>query len=149
MEQRQYYGHNISTRKERATTMKVLGLDHMQLAIPAGAEQRARAFYAELLGFAEIPKPPALATRGGCWFQCGALQLHLGCEAEFAPARKAHPAFLVADLDAAQRALNAAGIVTTPDHTVTGVQRFYAADPFGNRLEFIQDGEGFNQERLK
>jgi catechol 2,3-dioxygenase-like lactoylglutathione lyase family enzyme len=125
--------------------MQVVGLDHIQLAIPAGAEERARAFYTGVLGFSEIPKPAALAARGGCWFQSGTAQIHLCVEDPFTPARKAHPALLVADLSAAQAALMGAGASITPVDAVAGVRRFYAADPFGNRLEFIQAGQGFNE----
>src|SRR5262245_18889 len=118
--------------------MSLLRFDHIQLALPAGGEEVARGFYAGLRVLAEIPKPEPLAARGGCWFASGSLQLHLGVEAPFAPARKAHPAFLVSDLDALGRRLSAAGVEITPDTAVAGVRRFYAADPFGNRLEFIQ-----------
>jgi catechol 2,3-dioxygenase-like lactoylglutathione lyase family enzyme len=127
--------------------MNIVGLDHIQLAMPAGGEAEARRFYGGLLGLAELPKPEQLAGRGGCWFAGPGLQLHLGVEREFAPARKAHPALLVADLAAARQALEAAGIATQPDDTVPGVRRFYAADPFGNRIEFIQDGDGFAQPK--
>ena len=126
--------------------MQIVGLDHIQLAMPAGREAEARRFYGELLGLAEMRKPAPLAARGGCWFARAGLQIHLGVEREFAPARKAHPAFLVADLDAARRALAEAGIAATPDDAVPGVRRFYAADPFGNRIEFIQSGDGFSQQ---
>lgn len=121
------------------------GLDHIQLAMPAGGEAEARRFYGEVLGLRELAKPAPLAARGGCWFEGPTLQLHLGVEQPFAPARKAHPAFLVADLAAWQAHLEQAGIATTPDETVPGVRRCYAADPFGNRLEFVQDGDGFSQ----
>lgn len=121
------------------------GLDHIQLAMPAGGETEARRFYGEVLGLRELPKPAPLATRGGCWFEGPHLQLHLGVEQPFAPARKAHPAFLVADLAAWQAHLEQVGIAITPDETLPGVRRFYAADPFGNRLEFIQEGNGFSQ----
>ncbi|HEU5089565.1 MAG TPA: hypothetical protein VFT99_19050, partial [Roseiflexaceae bacterium] len=107
--------------------MQILGLDHLQLAMPAGAEQEARAFYGSLLGFQECAKPEPLAARGGCWFQCGPVQLHLGVETPFAPARKAHPAFVVADITAARATLEQAGVATTADHSVAGVRRFYAA----------------------
>jgi catechol 2,3-dioxygenase-like lactoylglutathione lyase family enzyme len=125
--------------------MQIVGLDHIQLAMPSGAEEAARCFYGELLGLAEIAKPAELADRGGCWFSGHGVQIHLGVEHEFAPARKAHPAFLVAHLDACRAHLERAGITPTPDETVPGVRRFYAADPFGNRIEFIQDGDGFGQ----
>ncbi|GAB4197790.1 MAG: VOC family protein [Roseiflexaceae bacterium] len=125
--------------------MQLVGFDHLQLAIPEGGEEAARAFYGGLLGMSELPKPAPLAARGGCWFATPGVQLHLGVETPFAPARKAHPAFLVRDLDAWRATLAAAGVETTPDETVAGVQRCYAADPFGNRLEFVQDGDGFSQ----
>ena len=125
--------------------MRIVGLDHIQLAMPAGGEPEARRFYGELLGLAEMRKPAPLDARGGCWFAGAGLQIHLGVEREFAPARKAHPAFLVADLAAARGALAEAGVAATPDDAIRGARRFYAADPFGNRIEFIQDGDGFSQ----
>jgi catechol 2,3-dioxygenase-like lactoylglutathione lyase family enzyme len=125
--------------------MPILALDHVQLAMPAGGEAAARRFYAGLLGLVEIVKPPQLAARGGCWFAGERVQLHLGVDAHFVPATKAHPAFLVSDLVSMQAALEAAGVTVTPDDAMPGVRRFYAADPFGNRLEFIQNGDGFSQ----
>lgn len=125
--------------------MLLQGIDHIQLAIPEGGEDTARAFYGALLGLQEIAKPAELAKRGGCWFEGPGVQLHLGVEQTFAPARKAHPAFLVAELAALEQVLATAGITLTSDASVPGVRRFYAADPFGNRLEFIQDGDGFSQ----
>jgi len=125
--------------------MKISGLDHIQLAMPPGEETTARWFYGQVLGLSEIAKPPELAPRGGCWFQRQGIDLHLGVQRDFAPALKAHPAFLVADLEAARQTLEKAGIAVLPDETVPGVRRFYASDPFGNRLEFIQDGDGFGQ----
>ena len=119
------------------------GLDHVQLAMPPGGEARARAFYGGLLGLPELPKPPQLAARGGCWFGTPAVHIHLGVEEPFAPARKAHPALLAADAAALRDRLLAAGVAITPDESVPGVLRFYIADPFGNRIEIIQDGQGF------
>jgi catechol 2,3-dioxygenase-like lactoylglutathione lyase family enzyme len=116
----------------------IRGYDHVQVAIPVGGEASARAFYAGLLGMAELEKPPALAARGGCWFASGTAILHLGVEEPFAPARKAHPAFVVDDLDALDATLTAAGHPTTPANEIPGVRRFHSADPFGNRLEFQQ-----------
>lgn len=114
-----------------------LGIGHVQLAMPAGEEARARAFYGELLGLSELPKPAALAARGGCWFAVGGgQQVHLGVETPFQPARKAHPCLLVADLPALRRHLEAAGIAVTDDALRPGTARCYCADPFGNRLEF-------------
>jgi ADP-ribose pyrophosphatase YjhB (NUDIX family)/catechol 2,3-dioxygenase-like lactoylglutathione lyase family enzyme len=125
----------------------LVGLDHVQLAMPRGGEEQARAFYAGLLGMAEIPKPEPLAASGGCWFRAPGVQLHLGVEEPFAPARKAHPALLVADLERLRAALLGAGAPVTPDERAPGVRRFYVADPFGNRVECIQDGEGFSQQK--
>ena len=117
----------------------IVGIDHVQVAVPAGGEDVARGFYGDLLGMREIPKPAALAGRGGCWFTAGAAVLHLGVEEPFAPARKAHPAFLVGDLDALQRALEAAGSeCVRSDGELPGVRRFHTSDPFGNRIEFQQ-----------
>ena len=119
--------------------MNVTGIDHVQLAAPAGREDEARAFFGEVLGLAERPKPEALVARGGVWFMCGEQQLHVGVEPDFAPARKAHPAFAVRGLDALQSRLETAGYETTSDDaTIPGVRRFYAHDPFGNRLEFLE-----------
>lgn len=119
--------------------MAITGLDHVQVAIPAGGEDAARAFYGAQLGMTELPKPPALAARGGCWFRSGSAVLHLGVEEPFAPARKAHPAFLVDDLDALEAALSAAGTTCVrSDGEIPGVRRFHTADPFGNRVEFQQ-----------
>jgi catechol 2,3-dioxygenase-like lactoylglutathione lyase family enzyme len=115
----------------------MLGLDHVQVAAPRGGEDEARAFYGALLGLPELDKPVALLARGGVWFAVGAQQLHVGVEEPFAPARKAHPALAVRDLDALAARLGAAGVVVTWDDAIPGTRRFYAADPFGNRLEFV------------
>jgi catechol 2,3-dioxygenase-like lactoylglutathione lyase family enzyme len=113
--------------------------DHIQLAIPANEEAKARAFYGDLLGLQEIEKPEALRARGGCWFQVGALQLHLGAEADFRPAKKAHPAFRVKDYEALQEKLIKHRFIVTPDNMLKDIERFYTHDPFGNRLEFIKE----------
>jgi catechol 2,3-dioxygenase-like lactoylglutathione lyase family enzyme len=115
----------------------LVAIDHVQLALPAGCEAQARAFYAGLLGLAEVAKPAALAARGGVWFEAPGLRLHLGVEEPFRPARKAHPAFRVAGLGTLRTRLEAAGIVIEDDNALPGELRFYAADPFGNRLEFM------------
>ena len=116
----------------------ITGIDHVQLAAPPGCEDAARAFYGGLLGLAELPKPPALAARGGCWFRAGDLEVHIGVEEDFRPARKAHPGFVVADLAALRSRLAEHGIDVRDDDALPGALRFYADDPFGNRLEFRQ-----------
>ena len=116
---------------------QLIGLDHVQLAMPAGAEQRAEAFYSGLLGLARQDKPASLASRGGCWFSNGAVTVHLGVEADFRPARKAHPALVVRDLGALRDRLVAAGHEVRDDHELAGVERCYVDDPFGNRIELI------------
>ncbi len=123
--------------------MKVIGLDHVQLAMPPGGEAKAREFYYGLLGLREISKPDPIASRGGCWFEGPRTVVHLGVWEEFVPARMAHPAFLVSDLDQLLTKFEDAGIPTIPDESLPGVRRFYAEDPFGNRIEFIRDGDGF------
>jgi len=125
----------------------VTGLDHVQLAMPPDGEGEARRFYGQLLGLAEIPKPAPLATRGGCWFAAPGTEVHLGVQPDFVPARKAHPAFRVADLDALAARLTAAQVPVTWDQALPQVRRFYAPDPFGNRLEFLQEGQGIRQRR--
>ncbi len=112
------------------------GLDHVQVAMPAGQEEAARRFYAGLLGLLEVTKPPSLAKRGGAWFQGPNFQVHLGVEADFRPAKKAHPCFKVRDLNALESVLVEALVPVQWDREIPGVRRFYAADPFGNRLEF-------------
>jgi catechol 2,3-dioxygenase-like lactoylglutathione lyase family enzyme len=118
--------------------MAVIGIDHVQVAAPAGCETEARAFYGDVLGLEELPKPEALAARGGCWFAAGDQELHVGVEEPFTPARKAHPSFVVIDLDGLASKLTGVGIEVAYDELIPGVKRFEAADPFGNRLEFRQ-----------
>ncbi len=117
---------------------RIHGLDHVQLAMPAGQEAAARAFYAGLLGLVEVPKPANLAVRGGAWFEGGDLRLHLGVEKDFRPARKAHPALLVAGLDALAEHLRLAGVEVITDKPLPGYRRVYVSDPFGNRLELLE-----------
>ncbi|MGA2413517.1 MAG: VOC family protein [Candidatus Sulfotelmatobacter sp.] len=112
-------------------------IDHVQLAMPADGETRARAFYSEILGMIEVPKPPALARRGGCWFESGGVQLHLGIEADFRPAKKAHPALRCRDYLGLSQRLRDAGIEITESRDIPGVRRCHVHDPFGNRIEFI------------
>jgi len=119
--------------------MTILSIDHVQIAMLAGEEERARAFYVLLLGFTETPKPPELAKRGGVWFQSGDAQLHLGVEADFRPARKAHPAFVVDDLEALIARIQDAGYdVDTSQPPLDGYKRAHVFDPFGNRIELME-----------
>ncbi|SHI80414.1 VOC family protein [Wenxinia saemankumensis] len=116
----------------------ILGLDHVQLAMPEGGEDAARAFFVGLLGMAEVEKPAALAGRGGLWLRGGDAVLHLGVEAPFAPARKAHPAFVVGALDEVRARLEAAGLAVRPDADLPGIRRVFVEDPFGNRIELLE-----------
>jgi len=118
----------------------LLGIDHVQLAAPAGCEDAARDFYGRILGLPELSKPEALRNRGGCWFQCGTHQIHIGVDANFRPAKKSHPAIAVADLRELRQRFTAAGIAVQDDDAIPGARRFYAEDPWGNRLEFVQAG---------
>ncbi len=115
----------------------LLAYDHVQLAIPRGGEDRARAFFVGLLGMVEVPKPDTLSPEG-CWFAAGEVAVHVGVDPDFRPATKAHPAFLTGDLDGLRARLEAAGVACREDKPVEGYQRFFADDPFGNRLEFMQ-----------
>ncbi len=119
-------------------TFALTGLHHVQLAIPAGGEEASRRFWGQVLGMTELDKPPVLAARGGCWFAGERLVVHLGVETDFAPARKAHPGITVAGLADLAARLEAAGAVVTWDGEMPGFDRFYSADPFGNRLEFLE-----------
>ncbi len=116
------------------------GLDHIQLAAPEGCESEARRFFSSLLGWPEIPKPAALQSRGGVWFQCGAHQVHIGVQRDFVPATKAHPAFRVQNLDALRNDLlrNHIPVIDDEARVDKRIQRFYIHDPFGNRLEFLE-----------
>jgi catechol 2,3-dioxygenase-like lactoylglutathione lyase family enzyme len=128
--------------------VKVHRLDHVQLAMPAGREDEARAFYEGLLGSSEVPKPPHLAARGGCWFEDGDVKLHLGVEADFRPARKAHPALLVEDLAGLVRTLADHGVPVRDDEPLEGYHRVYVDDPFGNRLELMEPDDRRSAERV-
>jgi catechol 2,3-dioxygenase-like lactoylglutathione lyase family enzyme len=120
----------------------IVGIDHVQLAIPRGGEQEAEAFFVGLLGMTRLPKPEALAGRGGCWFAAGDIQIHVGIEDDFRPARKAHPALAVTDLDVVVARLRDAGVEVREGETIGGrVQRFLD-DPFGNRIELVEVGLG-------
>ncbi|HEX8291778.1 MAG TPA: VOC family protein [Pyrinomonadaceae bacterium] len=118
--------------------MRVLAVDHVQLAMPAGEEERARSFYEGVLGIKEMPKPPHLAVRGGVWFEDGALKIHLGVEKDFRPAKKAHPALLVEGLSGLVEKCKAAGYEVVSDEPLEGYQRVYVSDPFGNRIELME-----------
>ena len=118
--------------------MQVLSIDHVQLAMPAGGEPEARAFYGGLLGIPERAKPAEMARRGGVWFERGALKLHLGVEEDFRAAKKAHPARLVSGLSALLGVLERAGVVVTRDESMPEYVRAFVADPFGNRIELLE-----------
>jgi catechol 2,3-dioxygenase-like lactoylglutathione lyase family enzyme len=115
----------------------IIGLDHVQMAMPAGQESEAEAFYAGLLGFVRIPKPEPMASRGGCWFASGPVALHLGVEADFRPALKAHPALVVRDLAGLVAAVTVAGVAVRPNSDQPPGAGCYIDDPFGNRIELI------------
>jgi catechol 2,3-dioxygenase-like lactoylglutathione lyase family enzyme len=117
--------------------MTILGIEHVQLAMPAGRESEARDFYSRLLGIPETPKPPELAKRGGAWFESGPVKIHLGVEADFRPARKAHPALLVRELRQLVERLREAEVDIVED-PLEGQYRVYVADPFGNRIELME-----------
>jgi predicted enzyme related to lactoylglutathione lyase len=121
-----------------------IGLDHVQVAAPAGSEAGARRFYGELLGMAEVRKPDALRARGGVWFACGGHQLHVGIAEPFAPATKAHPALMIrsGDIDRLGQRLEAAGCDVLWDYAIPGTRRFFTADPWGNRIELVGAGAG-------
>jgi catechol 2,3-dioxygenase-like lactoylglutathione lyase family enzyme len=114
-------------------------IDHVQLAAPPGSEDAARRFYGELLGMMEIPKPPLLAKRGGVWFASGAVQIHIGVEEEFRPARKAHPALRCCNYDDLLARLRGVGIEVQEVDDIPGVRRAHLQDPFGNRIELVAE----------
>lgn len=119
--------------------MKILSIDHVQIAMPEGEEDAARAFYINILGFNEIPKPPALVKRGGAWFEAGDARLHLGVEKDFHPVRKAHPAFIVSDLETILLKVQQAGFEWDESQPpLDGYKRAHIYDPFGNRIELIE-----------
>jgi catechol 2,3-dioxygenase-like lactoylglutathione lyase family enzyme len=118
--------------------LAILRINHVQLAMPRGLEDEARRFYGGVLGLREIPKPAALAARGGAWFELGDAQLHLGVDPEFRPAKKAHVAFDVEDLDSLSARCQDAGYAPRRDDQIPGQRRFFVEDPFGNRLEVVE-----------
>lgn len=115
-----------------------IGINHVQLAAPKGAENKARGFFGNVLGMREIPKPEALRSRGGVWFECGRQQLHIGVESDFRPSKKAHPAFSVRNLKKLKERLLKNKIKVKEDRLLPETKRFYVEDPFGNRLEFLE-----------
>ena len=117
---------------------ELVGLDHVQLAMPPGGEAEAEAFYTGVLGLPRVPKPEVLAGRGGCWFEAGGLRVHLGVEEGFRPARKAHPALAVRGLAGLVARLRAQGVEVRPGDGVPGMEQAYVDDPFGNRIELIE-----------
>ncbi len=127
--------------------MAAVLLDHVQVAMPAGREEAARAFYGAALGLPEIPKPAPLAARGGVWYAVGDQQLHLGTVEDFSPAKKAHPAFRAPDAAAVAERLREAGYAVRWDSALPGCSRFFTDDPFGNRIEILQDGAGARSGR--
>jgi catechol 2,3-dioxygenase-like lactoylglutathione lyase family enzyme len=122
--------------------IEVVGIDHIQLAMPPGGEDEARRFYGSIFGLREVPKPPELAGRGGCWFAGTDASIHLAPEAGFQALVTAHPALRIRDLAAAREALVAAGVAIEEDDTGLPVRRFYVRDPFGNRIELDDDRDG-------
>ena len=132
-------------RLRKAGLVSIQGLHHVQLAMPAGGESDAEAFYSVLLGLPRVPRPPDLERRGGCWFRSDAVEIHLGVDTPFAPARKAHPALLVDNLPALRDRLVSAGVPVADDEPLDGFERFYGNHPFGNRLEFLARRQGVLQ----
>jgi len=118
-------------------TAPFLAIDHVQLAMPPGEEESARRFYAGVLGMTEVAKPPELTKRGGCWFHSGSVQIHLGVEHDFRPAKKAHPALECSDYPRLLSRLQAAGIQTHAANDIPGIERCHIQDPFGNRIELV------------
>ena len=115
-----------------------VGIDHIQLAAPKDSESEARNFYGKILGLKEIPKPDNLAKRGGVWFEVGRQQLHIGIQLDFSPAKKAHPAFEVNNIQTLHERLQKYNVNVTEDEPLEGAKRFYVHDPFGNRIEFLE-----------
>ncbi len=114
-----------------------ISLHHVQIAMPMGGEDRARAFYGAMIGLTETPKPEDMRKRGGCWFEGGTARIHLGIEEDFRPARKAHPALQISDFIALKQKLLDAGYEISPDNPIDGLSRFFVDDPFGNKVEII------------
>lgn len=124
--------------------MSIYAIDHVQLAMPAGEEEKARAFYNKVLGIEEMPKPPNLAKRGGVWFEQGNLKIHLGVDKDFRAAKKAHPALLVEGLNELAEKCRNAGYEVVSDEPLEGYNRVYVSDPFGNRIELMEKDLSLN-----
>lgn len=118
--------------------MAIIGLDHVQLAMPQGGEDRARAFYCGVLQLPERPKPADLAARGGCWFESESVKIHLGVEQDFRPSAKAHPGLLVGDLDEVLARCRESGFHSTQPELIEATRRAFVRDPFGNRIELLE-----------
>lgn len=116
----------------------IAAIDHVQIAIPVGGETVARAFYADLLGLTEVPKPASMAARGGAWYQSGAVKVHLGVEQDFRANDKAHVAFRVADVAGLANQAQARGFRIKHDDELPGHVRAFLYDPFGNRIEILK-----------
>lgn len=113
-------------------------IDHIQLAAPIGGEEKAKAFYRDILGFEEVEKPDSLKNRGGVWFQAGNVHIHIGVEDAFIPAMKAHPAIEVENIEAFRKTLSEKNVDVIVDTRLPGANRFYVNDLFGNRIEFLE-----------
>jgi hypothetical protein len=120
------------------TTLAVIGIDHIQLAMPVGQEGAARGFYEGLLGLTEVAKPTRLAAKGGCWFEANGVRIHFGVEQDFSPARKGDPGLIVSDLPSLAAMLDPAGFPTSADRPLEGYDRSYVSDAFGDRIELMQ-----------
>jgi catechol 2,3-dioxygenase-like lactoylglutathione lyase family enzyme len=118
--------------------MSVIGIDHVQLAMPAGQEEQARAFYRDVLGVPETLRPADMAGRGGCWFESSLVKIHLGVDKEFRPATRAHPGLLVDDLHTVMERCRQRGLETFTGPAIAGYERIFVKDPFGNRIELLQ-----------
>ena len=119
-------------------TFTLTHIDHIQLAAPPNSESEARHFFGTVLGLTEVEKPESLKKRGGVWFEFGSYQLHIGVEPAFSPAKKAHQGFHVKNLPALKNHLTSFGISFIEDQNIPGVERIYVADPFDNRIEFLE-----------
>ncbi len=117
---------------------KFKAIDHVQLAAPKGSEDEARKFFSGIFGFEEIEKPAELKKRGGAWFQFGSVQIHVGVEEDFVPAKKAHPAFEVENIEELKKHLSVSGVEYLEDDKLPGANRMYVSDPFGNRIELLE-----------